>query len=665
MTLLSLVILVFPLRAAPLTHAIVSSSSYQVLFDDDFSQGLTKWHHLQGTWEVQNGDLHGSSSGAEGAISAGDASWRDYVVSVRVKSLTNSSDVLLVRLLDAQNYYQVVLFWDHMEIRVRHNGIDHLLYQEKPWGYSIPTTEWHQLRVKIYGAVPTITAYWDDYPEITVKDLSNQSLSAGMIGLGVDSGAQSAFEAVRVTTLRPDSTGAQRIILLLVEFPDVKHRLTPQQVYGNVFPTLNQYYTEISYNLTWVVGSVTQGWQMLQNSSTYYDIAKVTGTGYRNGRDLQFLKDAIIVWDNEIDYRNYDYVFVCGAGSSVWGYEYSQVKIARTNDGITLDRATAQPENDDWKVYAHEFSHLSLGLPDLYSYPIAFNGPSDWREAAVYVGPWDLMSRSNERPQTGAWDKIHVGWIPQSKILEILPGQQGAATIEPLENPTSGIQAIVIYQTPTTYFVIENREPIGHDSVLPDKGILISHVDESKYWRGDGPVVVQDANPGSGPRWQLLHPTFNIGPGASSQYTNQTYNMAITLLDKPSDNSFLVAVSTPNTVDSAKSAYNSLNQAAVAIQNAATGGRLNGLDQANASLQQAWSAFTHGNFQQAEILAQQSRVQANAAVALSQTTQIAQNQVPMQQYPSQTLIIIAVVLAIVAVGIVVIYRTRKGRKPHI
>jgi hypothetical protein len=32
--------------------------------------------------------------------------------------------------------------------------------------------EWHEVKVKLYGVVPTIEAYIDGQPEITVKDLS-------------------------------------------------------------------------------------------------------------------------------------------------------------------------------------------------------------------------------------------------------------------------------------------------------------------------------------------------------------------------------------------------------------------------------------------------------------------------------------------------------------
>ena len=38
------------------------------------------------------------------------------------------------------------------------------------------TTDWHDVAVKIYGAIPTITAYIDNYPEITVKDVTGQSI---------------------------------------------------------------------------------------------------------------------------------------------------------------------------------------------------------------------------------------------------------------------------------------------------------------------------------------------------------------------------------------------------------------------------------------------------------------------------------------------------------
>ena len=647
-----LMILVMPLALSDV-HGVVSPSSYQALLEDDFSQGLGKWHPVAGNWAIQNGELHGASDQTQGIASAGDSSWTDYVFSARVKSLSNSTDILLVRFQDSSNYYRVTLLWNRMEIWLRRQGSDQLIYRETSWGYSLNTTDWHEVRVKIYGTIPTITAYIDDYPEITAKDLSGQAIPNGMVGLGINKGASSAFTAVKTTTLHPDSTGAQRIILLLVEFPDVKHTLTSDQVYQNVFPKLNSYYTEVSYNQTWIVGAVTPGWKILEKPSSYYDIAKITGSGLQNGRDIEFLKDAILAWDNEIDYKKYDYIFVAGPRNSVWGYTWFQVFIAKTNDGITVTAATAQSENQAWDVYAHEFSHLSLGLPDLYSYAIAFSGPPDYRQAAIYVGPWDLMSRADPRPGIGAWGKIHVGWISQDRILEIYPGKQGAATVNPLENSTTGIETVLVYLNSTTYFVIENREQIGFDSVLPDKGILISYIDEGKYWRGNGPVVVQDANPGSAPRWQLPHPTFDIGPTAKPRYTNQTFNLSVSLLDKFQNGSYIIAVGRPDSIEAAKSAYLGLREAANAIQEATAAGRTEGLDQARASLAQAWQQFSSGSFQQALASAEQSKATANAATAPSQThqatsqTAAVQESIPQIAMPILVILVVGVVLVVI------------------
>ena len=663
-----LVILVLPLTV-PGTRGVVSPSSYQTLLQDDFSQGLSKWHSVQGDWAVQGGELHGTSNTGEGLISAGATSWTDYVFSARIKSISNSSDDLLVRFQDSGNYYRIALFRDHMEFWSRRQGSDHLLYREEP-SYLLNTTDWHDLRIKIYGTLPTITAYLDDYPEITIKDVSGQPISNGMVGLGVSQGTSSAFGTIQVTTLHPDSTGAQRVILLLVEFPDVKHTMTPDQMYQNVLLKLNQYYTEVSYNETWIVGTVTPSWKMLQNPSTYYDIAQVTGSGFRNGRDIQFLKDAILAWDNDVDYRRYDYVFVAAAGSSVWGYTYFQVPIATTNEGVTITAATAQNENQLWDVYAHEFGHLSLGLPDLYSYAIAFTGPADFRVAAIYVGPWDLMSRANVRPQIGAWGKIHVGWIPQNRIREMYSNQQGAATLNPLENPTSGIQAITIYLTPTTYFVVEDRQQIGFDGVLPDKGILISYVDEAKYWFGNGPVTVQDANPTSGPRWQLLHPTFDIGPQAKSLYTNQTFNLAVDLLDRFPNGSYVVAFGKPDSMDTAMAAYKAFKEAKSAIQNTSASGKTQGSAQAQATLGQAWQRFLSGDFQLAGTLANQSETtseQTNSTFTFNQMplppiTSPKTSTTNSTTRPNTNYLPIIAVTAAIAIAVIAIWIIRSRRK---
>jgi hypothetical protein len=184
--------------------------------------------------------------------------------------------------------------------------------------------------------------------------------------------------------------------------------------------------------------------------------------------------------------------------------------------------------------------------------------------------------------------------------------------LDPLEDSGAPIQAVIAYIDATTYFIIENRQPLGFDKVLPDKGVLVSYVDEGKYWRGNGPVVVQDANPGSGPRWQLPHPTFDIGPGKSSQFTNQTYDVGVALLDK-SDASYMIAVGKQSMMDVAESSYSLLNEASAAIQKASDDTRLEGLDESKSLLEEAKREFSGGNYLRAHELAGQSKARAEAA----------------------------------------------------
>jgi M6 family metalloprotease-like protein len=542
----------------PNAHTAPSTSnppSFETLFSDDFSGDLAKWTTVQGTWALQSGYLTGESNNATSQISAGDKSWSDYILTLRARSTSGQTIAVFVRWLDSQNHYRIVLAAEHFDFWLRRNGTDILLYREASGGSPLNMRAWHEIRIKIYATDPTISIYVDQTPEMTIKDLSGKSIATGMIGLGVDARSSSAFDDVSVTTLHPDAYGPHSIIILLVEFPDVKHAMSPEEVQNDVFQTLNRYYTEVSYNLTWITGHVTVEWKILPQPSTYYDLATVTSGGWSKGRAVEIIKDSIYVWDSEVDFSQFDYVFIATAGDATWSYTEISMQLP-TSDNAMLTQAVVIGRlgaREGWKVAAHELGHI-FGLPDLYSYPIAYSGPSDWREAAVFVGPWDLMSRSDERPHIGAWGKIKLGWITPDRVFELLPRQQGAATVDPLERLSPGIQAIIIYLNSTTYFVIENRERVGFDAVLPDQGVLISYVDENRYWRGTGPVVVQDANPSSGPRWQLPHATFGVETGQHNLFMNQTYDLEALLLDKVGG-SYTIAVGTPEAVNSAKQSY--------------------------------------------------------------------------------------------------------------
>lgn len=71
--LLFLLLSIFALAEAKVCMAAV-------LFQDDFSGNLSSWNIAAGTWNIENGELHGigAGGGIDGWIYAGDDSWTNY-----------------------------------------------------------------------------------------------------------------------------------------------------------------------------------------------------------------------------------------------------------------------------------------------------------------------------------------------------------------------------------------------------------------------------------------------------------------------------------------------------------------------------------------------------------------------------------------------------------
>jgi len=116
----------------------------------------------------------------------------------------------------------------------------------------------------------------------------------------------------------------------------------------------------------------------------------------------------------------------------------------------------------------HETGHL-FGLPDLYD-----TDPNFLTEG---LGHWDLMASGNEqtfdRPaHMSAWSLSFLGWINEVPITT-----SQTVTTGPIE--TSDTAWIVpMPGTPDhEFFLIENRQPIGSDSMMSGHGLMIYHTD--------------------------------------------------------------------------------------------------------------------------------------------------------------------------------------------
>jgi immune inhibitor A len=194
-------------------------------------------------------------------------------------------------------------------------------------------------------------------------------------------------------------------------------------------------------------------------------------------------------------------------------------------------------------VYCHEFGHM-LGLPDLY----------DTESGDVRLGVWDLMDSGSWNPslslslapgaqpsEFSAWSKMFLRWTVPNVIAPnagevhassptLLPLTLGNPPLQLLENPGD------VDWTGTSpgrgeYFLAELRSHDGFDGGLPDSGVLLYHVDESRESNreSDNPdggrlvvLVPQDGNvelgvaESRGDPWPGAQDTFDASSNPSS-----------------------------------------------------------------------------------------------------------------------------------------------------
>jgi hypothetical protein len=157
----------------------------------------------------------------------------------------------------------------------------------------------------------------------------------------------------------------------------------------------------------------------------------------------------------------------------------------------------------------HDLAHALGGVmdgkravPDLYDTVLQSNvgplGPESPPKFTVFMGPWDVMSRHFIEPQLpppgmSSFTRLRMGWIGNDQVVEVRPAEGRAATLSPLADG-KGTLAIQVPGRWGTHYLLENRQRLPGDPILPATGLLILHVDESRE-DGDGIVRVVNANP--------------------------------------------------------------------------------------------------------------------------------------------------------------------------
>jgi M6 family metalloprotease-like protein len=137
------------------------------------------------------------------------------------------------------------------------------------------------------------------------------------------------------------------------------------------------------------------------------------------------------------------------------------------------------PQINQIGVFAHELGH-AFGLPDLYctTTNCAHAGIGRW--GLMGSGAWGCMPPPGHHPERpchmDAWSKSMMGWVD---VETLGPGlDHGVLTLPPVVS-SRRVYRVEAGDGSGDYFLLENRQPIGFDSDLPEGGMLVWRIDAS------------------------------------------------------------------------------------------------------------------------------------------------------------------------------------------
>lgn len=318
--------------------------------------------------------------------------------------------------------------------------------------------------------------------------------------------------------------GEQRLLIVAVRFPDVKPSIPLQKIQKRVVKGLNNYIKEQSYGLAWIVSDF-KGWITLPDSIEEYRVSPNNFKVDKN-RVRKLIEDTMTAIENDVDFSLYQNILIIPGAYTTPGKGYGMMCYC-ANPGmltgvrgnprfITLKSKNGKEfsggvfvgtENAPLGMFAHDYLHALGGIyqnkrlvPCLYNFERQAEASRrhEWEYCTNYVGPWDVMSAHYVKPKSpppgiSSFSKIRLGWISAEQVSLIKPGETKYVSLSPLERKGK-TQAIKIPLEGGQYYLLENRQSIGYDKILPDTGLLVLKVNPDAK-EGSGTVTVMDSNP--------------------------------------------------------------------------------------------------------------------------------------------------------------------------
>ena len=280
--------------------------------------------------------------------------------------------------------------------------------------------------------------------------------------------------------------GSKPWATILVRFSD-SPAITPKPktyfdgLMSNVYPGLDHYWREQSYNQVNIAGSQTFGWYNLPHPKAYY-LAGGDGCGTYKLQEL--IDDATTVSNGDIDFTQF-YGFQIMMNENLGGWACGTSGWWLTLDGqthfwgVTWMPAWAETPG----IVGHETGH-GFGLDH-----------SSGAYSATYDSNWDQMSggsNANSHPtygglgvHTNSYHKSVEEWIPPTRRVLVPPGTSATIDLDRIAQPGSTSTALMgqvfIGGWASRFYTVEARKFAGYDvnasGGLPGEGIVIHKVD--------------------------------------------------------------------------------------------------------------------------------------------------------------------------------------------
>ena len=316
-----------------------------------------------------------------------------------------------------------------------------------------------------------------------------------------------------------------RGLVILVNYQDVSFTTSADEMYNMLMgKNYSRDYTYVRSNKTYVVKSEGSAQKYFYDASNgqyqpEFDIVgPVTlsqnmayyGANDGNGNDVHpalMVAEACELVNGSVDFTQYDndndgvvdfvYVYYAGYGeadggdaNTIWPHAWQvsaekQLKL----DGKKIDVYACSNELDyitnvhtGIGTFCHEFSHV-LGLPDLY----ATNGASH-----KTLDSWDIMdygsynNECNTPPTYSAYERFYMGWLTprlivesENVVLDELQNSNSALLISTTDNHN----LVGTNPSPTTFYILENRQQKAWDEFLPWSGMMLTKIQyNSNKW---------------------------------------------------------------------------------------------------------------------------------------------------------------------------------------